>query len=87
MGIRLPSVIYLLILSVAGVTCSPAANQDGTSAAESTTAAAAYIPPTISPESRNLTQADVAVVDSAADVPSWLATGEQVTPAALKISK
>ena len=59
MGIRLPSVIYLLILSAAGVTCSPVANQDGTSAAESTTAAAAYIPPTVSPESRNLAQADV----------------------------
>ncbi|SVD44192.1 uncharacterized protein METZ01_LOCUS397046, partial [marine metagenome] len=58
MGIRLPSVIYLLILSAAGVTCSPVANQDGT-AAESTTAAAAYIPPTVSPESRNLAQADV----------------------------
>ena len=55
MDIRLLSVICLLILTVAGVACAPAADEGGASA----TTAAAYVPPTVSPESHDLTQADI----------------------------
>ena len=59
MGIRLLSVICLLILTVAGVACAPVADEGEEPAAESATTTAAYIPPTVSPESHDLTLADI----------------------------
>ncbi|MDP6535524.1 MAG: cyclase family protein [Gammaproteobacteria bacterium] len=63
MNIRLLSIICLLIMTVAGVACSPASDQGGdsaaVSAAETVTTAAAYIPPIVPPESHDLTQADI----------------------------
>lgn len=59
MGIRLLSVICLLILTVAGVACAPVADEGEEPAAESAATTAAYIPPTVSPESHDLTLADI----------------------------
>ena len=59
MGIRLLRFFCLLILTGTGAACSPAANESGASVAESATTAASYIPPAVSPESHDLTQADI----------------------------
>ena len=55
MRIRLLTFSWLFVLTVVGVACAPATDES-TSAAP---AAIAYIPPPVSPESRDLTMADI----------------------------
>ncbi len=59
MSIRPLSSTWLVILIVIGVACTPAADEGGESGGEAAATSASYTPPTVSPESRDLTQSDI----------------------------